>query len=445
MTNAASRVSIRTLFGLLIPITVFVVLLFTLERINGSDAPASPAAQPAADGGVNPADLNDPAAQVASLQVAVKQDPDNAENLGLLGDAYYQQFRETADPTLIQRSKEAFDSALAIKPENVTATIGEGTLALTRHDFSGGLALGLKARRLAPELVRPLNIVADAQIELGRYHQAGKTLQRFVNVKPTLASYSRVSYFRELHGDIPGAIQAMRLAVSTGGGGEPLAYVQTLLGRLEFDRGHIGAAEIAYRRAQEGTPGGYTQALAGLAQVDAARGSFDSAIRRYRQVVDQLPLPVYAIALAETELAAGRSAAAKRDLALVGVEEKLFRSAGVNVDTELATFEADHGRPDRALRFGASAWRTAPSVRSADAYSWALNSAGRTRAAVEMSHRAMRLGSLDPIFLYHAGQIARAAGEDGRARRLLGLLVSRAPDYNPLFGPRAKRALVSLR
>ena len=33
-----------------------------------------------------------------------------------------------------------------------------------------------------------------------------------IDLQPNLASYARVSYFRELHGDLAGASRAMRLA-----------------------------------------------------------------------------------------------------------------------------------------------------------------------------------------------------------------------------------------
>jgi hypothetical protein len=57
----------------------------------------------------------------------------------------------------------------------------------------------------------------------------------------------------------------------------------------------------------------------------------------------------------------------------------------------------------------------------------------------------MRLGSRDPYFLYHAGMIAGRAGKTGEARRLLARLVAQSPQFNPLYGPRARSALESLR
>ena len=46
-------------------------------------------------------------------------------------------------------------------------------------------------------------MVVDANNELGRYPQALKATQQMVNLRPNLASLSRVSYERELHGDLP--------------------------------------------------------------------------------------------------------------------------------------------------------------------------------------------------------------------------------------------------
>ena len=70
--------------------------------------------------------------------------------------------------------------------------------------------------------------------------------------------------------------------------------------------------------------------------------------------------------------------------------------------------------------------------------------AGRIDAAARLSAEAMRLGSRDPRFLYHAGLIARADGDLPRARALLGRLLRQSPRFNPLEAPRAERALASL-
>jgi Flp pilus assembly protein TadD len=147
------------------------------------------------------------------------------------------------------------------------------------------------------------------------------------------------------------------------------------------------------------------------------------------------------VALGETELAAGRPAAARRDLALVGAEEKLLQANGVNTDVDLALFEANHGSPARGVVLARRAWAQAPSVRSADALGWALTRAGRPAGGLRFAHRALALGSRDPMFLFHAGLSAQAAGRASEARADLARSVALNPRFNPVYGAQALRAL----
>ncbi|MEA2137378.1 MAG: hypothetical protein QOG56_528, partial [Solirubrobacteraceae bacterium] len=116
------------------------------------------------------------------------------------GNDELQRARETADPARYARAEARFRAALRRDPRSVDATIGMATLALARHDFRAGLRYAQRARRLGPELVRPYSVLVDAEVELGRYERAGRSLQRMIDLRPSLASYARVSYFRELHG-----------------------------------------------------------------------------------------------------------------------------------------------------------------------------------------------------------------------------------------------------
>jgi tetratricopeptide (TPR) repeat protein len=443
MTRNLTALRLPALIKWVTPALVFVAILGVLALVNRTSAPAEDE-QAGTSLVSQPASL-DTRGRIEQLQAAVRSGSGDPPAYAALGDAYYQRARETGDPSYYSRAGRAFAAAVAGDPGNVAAATGQATLALARHDFRAGLALAQRARDLAPQLAAPYVPLADAQIELGRYVAAGRTLDRLAGLKPTLSAYARISYFRELHGDLRGATSAMRLAVSAGAGGpEGQAYVQALLGKLQSDRGRYSAAEHAYRQALAIDPG-YPLAAAGLAGVEAARGDLAAASERYRHVVERLPMPEYAIALGEAEQAAGMDAAAGRDYALVEAEAKLLRSGGVNTDVDLALFEANHGDPARAVALGRRAWRQAPSVRSADAYSWALHRAGRAGPAARLSAEAMRLGSRDPSFLYHAGMIALSSHRDGEAQRLLSRLRAQSPAFSPLYGPRAARALERLR
>ncbi len=427
----------------LAPLAAFAAALALFAILTRGDAPA-PAIL--GDGGTSlAAAARSTDARIAQLQRAVRASGGRADALAALGLAYLQKVRETGDASYYARAEAVLRDALTRAPSNLDALVGAGQLALARHDFAGALDLGERARAAHPGSLASAPILVDANVELGRYAVAERELQRFVDLKPALASYARVAYLRELHGDLAGAAAAMRRAASAGGGApENVAYVQTQLGNLEFERGRLGAARAAYRTALAGVPG-YAPASAGLAQVDAARGRFGPAIARLRGVVLRLPLPQFVVSLGETELAAGRPATARRDLALVDAERRLLSAAGVDTDVDLALFEANHGSAGRAVTLARRGWWRAPSVRAADALGWALTRAGRPAEGYAWGRRALRLGSRDATFLYHAGMSARAAGRVGAARTLLRLALARNPRFSPLYAPRAARALRALR
>jgi tetratricopeptide (TPR) repeat protein len=384
-------------------------------------------------------------ARIRSLQATVRAAPRDARGYAELAQAYMQKVRETGDASFYARAGAVLKTALQLNPRSADAVVVAGTLALARHDFAGGLVLAQRARTLAPDLASPYGVLVDSLIELGRYDQAGRALQRWVDIKPTLASYARVSYWRELHGDLSGAVDAMRAAISAGGDvAENGAYVQTLLGNLELQRGRIASAQHAYRAALARFAG-YVPAQAGLAKVAAAHGDLAASIRRWRPVVARLPLPEYVIGLGETELAAGRGAAARRDLALVGAEQRLLAANGVDTDVDLAGFEASHGSPSQAVVLARRAFAAAPSVRASDALGWAMTRAGRPEEGLRHALRALGLGSRDPMFLYHAAVAARGAGRSELARRWLTRALSANPRFSPLYAPKARRMLEALR
>jgi tetratricopeptide (TPR) repeat protein len=357
------------------------------------------------------------------------------------GSRYLQKEQATGDPSYYTAAERAFDVALRKDPSDPEALVGAGTLANSRHDFREGLRLGMAAGRAGPALTAPLTVVADAQIELGRYRAAGDTLQRMVDRKPTLGSYARASYYRELHGDLSGAVQAMQLAVSAGSGSpRDMAYATALLGDLQLQRGRPAAAREAFRAALAERPDD-PGALAGLARVDAAGGRFAKAARRLRASLGVMPQPNRRTLLAEIELAAGWKAAGERDLHAARKQERRYLAAGAKADADLVAFEATHGDSHAAVRLGRRVWREKPSVRSADALGWALTLSGNPQEGLAWARRALRLGSKDPLFHLHVGLAAKAARRPTLAGRELRAALQARAALSPLALRRAKAAL----
>ena len=149
--------------------------------------------------------------------------------------------------------------------------------------------------------------------------------------------------------------------------GEASLWTQVQLGHLYFNRGDLRDAEQTYRAALSVRPD-YVYALAGVARVRAAEGHYEEAIGAYQEIVKRLPLPEFVIALGDLYEATGRPAEAKRQYDLVQAMQQLNASAGVDVDMELALFDADHGiDPAGTVKRARAAYERRSSIYAADA------------------------------------------------------------------------------
>jgi tetratricopeptide (TPR) repeat protein len=380
------------------------------------------------------------ASLVADLQSRLRANPGDQHSYTLLGLAYQQRARETGDPSWYPRSEGVLRRALALDSEDYLAVGGLGSLALSRHRFRAALALGEQALKLNPYSARTFGVIGDANIELGRYGAAFKAFDRMNRLRPSLSSYARVSYGRELIGHTPAAISAMKLAVDAAtGAAEPAAWTHVQLGKLYFGHGRTAEAEDEYRQALRIFPG-YPYGLDALAQSVAARGDYRSAIALERRAVEAIPLPQYVAALGDLYRVTGRPALARRQYALIGAIERLLRANGVKTDLEIALFQVDHGI---ALRHALDRARVAraerPSIDGDDVLAWALARNGRCAEALPHSRVALRLGTQDALKFFHRGMIERCLRHSRQSREWLARALRLNPHFSLLWSPVAKR------
>ncbi len=369
---------------------------------------------------------------VAKLQSTLRSHPNDAASAALLGLAYQQRARETGDASYYSKSEAALKQALRLEHDNLTAVAGLGSLALAQHRFRDALKLGRRAVGLSPSTARSYGIVGDALIELGRYDQAFKTFDTMVGLKPSLSSYARISYARELLGDQEGAIEAMQLALDAAAGAEPEAWTRVQLGKLYWNRGWLAGAAKQYRAALQIFPR-YVYALDALAQVEGARGHYRRAIALEQRAVNATPLPQFVAYLGELYQASGKPALAQRQYGLIATIEQLLRANGVKTDLETALFDVDHGvRLPNALRLARLARADRPSIDGDDVLAWALARNGRCTEALGYSKRALRLGTKDALKYFHRGMIERCLGHERSAK----IWFTRALDLNPHFSLR---------
>jgi tetratricopeptide (TPR) repeat protein len=169
------------------------------------------------------------------------------------------------------------------------------------------------------------------------------------------------------------------------------------------------------------------------------------AVRRYADAVAALPSVEHVAALGDLYASMGREDLAREQYAVVEATRALAEANGVDVDLEVAVFDADHGRPHAALEAARAEWSRRRSVHVADAYAWALYANGRYAKAAAMAQRALALGTRNATFLFHAGMIELALGHDDDARSLLREALATNPYFSILHASTARRALAGLR
>ena len=393
-----------------------------------------------------PAAAGDTAALVARLQADLGQRPDEPRLLTRLGVAYVARARETADPTFYANAAGVLERATTLAPRDPDTMVARGLLDLGRHDFRSALAWGTKAVKANPDLPDALGVLFDAQVELGRYQAAVVTAQAMVDRKPTQGSLARVSYARELLGDPAGAVAAMVQASAAGGdSATDRAYIQTLIGNLHLGAGRLAAAEAAYQRALDGLDG-YGLAEVGLARVAAARGDLAGAAGRLEPAADRLPLPATVALLGDVRAALGDKGGAAAQYRLVRVIERLNQANGVEVDLELARFEADQRQldpgadPALAVAMARRALAERPTIYGEDTLGWALRQAGRPRQALPHARAAVRLGTRDAQLWYHLAAAEADLGMTAAARRHL----AEAFEISPYLTVRDQPAALAL-
>ncbi|MFG2113143.1 tetratricopeptide repeat protein [Streptomyces sp. NPDC048718] len=389
-----------------------------------------------------PAALPDLAALIGDRERWVAGHPGDDTSWALLGTAYAERGLRRADPADFTRAERALKRSLTVRPAargNLDAQAGLAALANARGDWAAGRQWGERVRAAAPKRWSVYPVLIDAYDGLGDYkaaRRAGETLTELHGGSAAGAARSaalyRVRGWREDAG--AAALDAVALAETPAQKADALSGAGDLAG----ERGEPAEALARYGAALE-LVADHGPSLAGQARAKAALGRTAEALRDWRAAVARLPLPEYVLEAGELAEALGRDAEAEASY------RRLRTGAWVRAEVTLGRLEADHGDPARAVRGLRAAWaRGHRSLEVADALGWALLRAGEPKEALPYAKRATEEGLRSALFSYHRGEIERALGESGAARRHLSEALRTDPEFSPLFAPRAREALAEL-
>ena len=386
--------------------------------------------------GVGRGDL---ATVIRALEARVDAQPRDGRAFASLGHLYVEQSRATGDLSYYTKADRVLERAWGLGDAEDLALSGKAALAAARHDFSGALRFAEAALRLDAYQATALAIRVDALTELGRYADQWADEGQANRRSPGPPVLARLSYAHELRGRLGPARALLQRALSGTVTPTDRAFLLTLQADLARKAGELAAAGRHLRAAHRADPG-YAPAYSSRARLALARGDLARAARIWRQEFARNASTDAAHELARLYLLRGRTD-------LVG---PLFRSlaqtrarevaAGVDMDLEIAQFEADHGSPERALAAARREWGRRHSVHVADALAWALRANGRPGEALRYAVRATRLGTPDATFWLHRAAIEADLGL-GVADAHLRKAVLLDPGVSPWLVAQARTAL----
>ncbi len=369
--------------------------------------------------------------RIRAYEGMLRSSPDDLQlEIGLVS-AYLQKLRESADGGYLDRASRIVSRMLEKDGGNFTALRFQNEIDLQRHYFKTVAQRAGSMAKYDPSDAGNWGNLGDALMDLGEYGRAGEAYRRMFSLRPNLASYNRLAYWRFVTGDGQDAIALMRNAVEAADPvPENTAWCLAELGDMYFKLGKFAEASSAYQAALDLFPRLH-RAYAGLARVEAALDHKEIAIKNYEHAQSIVPLVEYAGALEDLYAAEGQTGKAADQKALIDAIERLGKAANEKTNRTLALILLDHNRD---LPFALSLLEVEIPIRgdvyTYDALSWALFKNDRVPEARTASAKALELGTPEPVFYYHASKIAGAAGDLAAARQYSERLASLNPHFD---------------
>ena len=368
--------------------------------------------------------------RASELAAALKLDPSDAKSSLKLASLFIQEARETGNYVYYDMAAmHQINTVLKEQPNNFDALVFKALIQMSQHHFSDGLATAQIARKINPYNGYIYGLLVDGNVEMGQYDSAVVYADKMVSVRPDLTSYSRVSYLREIYGDYPGAIKAMKMAVETGGAGdEHTEWTRVQLASLYEKTGDFNKADTLYQYALTLRPS-YPYALAGLGRIALSKNDFKKAITYFEQadalINDNLfkeeLVDIYRLA-GETKKADDMAKAVIADLnkdAQAGINDE---NIGHYADKELAYAYLKVGNTDKALEHAMLEYNRRPdNIDVNEAVAWVYFKKGDAAKAVPYIKAALKTNSKNPILLSRAGLIYDKVGDKVAAKTMLQL------------------------
>jgi tetratricopeptide (TPR) repeat protein len=407
-------------------LAVFLVALIALVVFRGRSISDSPPASPPTRAGDSLLAMLAPDTEkgIAQFETRVKEDPRDFLSFTILGQLYARRGRDHGDLASFGLAEAAFNQALRLNADHVAARAGLAAAYASQHRFQEALDAARDVYARSPNSLDALATVSDAHFEIGQYAEGEKALETLSAKAGELpAVLARRAMVAELKGQTGPAVTLLKRAVdSMRRDAQPapeIAWYEARLGDIYYHAGCLADAERHFDASLSLYPT-YPLGLAGLGDIRAGQGRLEDARDLYVRAVTDSPQPrrLFDLGLIEERLGNPSEAAKRYEQA-----ETIVQTAGDRKTAyyrELAVFYAERlGKAADALEFAQKDLALRKDVRAYDVLAWALFRNKRLDEAKAAMAEALKLGTRDPDFFYHAGMIHDALGDREKASQYL--------------------------
>jgi tetratricopeptide (TPR) repeat protein len=384
--------------------------------------------------------------------MTLKENPDDDKSGLALAAIYIQEARITGDHMYYDlAAMHQINNILKKDSNNFEALTYKALVYLSQHHFEEGRVVAEKAKSIIPFNAFMYGILVDANIEMGNYEKAVEYSDSMVSIRPDIRSYSRISYLREIHGDYPGAIEAMSMAVKAGlPGDEGTAWARIQLGHLYENTGDLKSAEMHYIIALDERPD-YAYGLAGLAHIAIANKNYPLAINYYLKADSLVSDYLFKEELVDVYRLAGQNDKAE-SLAKIVIEEMSKHAKagsaddiGHYADKELAYAYLKVNNHDKALTHALAEYNRRPkNIDVNETVAWVYYNNNQPDKALPFLKEALKTNSKNPVLLCHAGLIYAKAGEKTLSKSLLQEALKNNPNIEHGLRTESFKVLQSL-
>jgi tetratricopeptide (TPR) repeat protein len=383
----------------------------------------------------------------------LKYNPKDTKSAIALSGLYIQEARITGNYVYYDAAAMKYiNGVLDDSPDNFEALTLKALLYMSQHHFAEGLTIAEKAQTINPYNSLIYGLLVDGNVEMGNYKLAVENSDKMDSIRPDIRSYSRISYLREIYGDYPGAIEAMKLAVSAGGAGdEPTEWTRVQLARLYENTGDLKSAEMHYLIALDERPD-YGYATAGLGHIAIASKDYREAISYYEKAVTGLN--DYSLQEQLSELYRLNGNTKKADSLLKKIIEGMNndgkkgeqdQNIGHYADRELAYAYLLENDNENALKHALIEYNRRPeNIDVNETVAWVYYKMKDYNKALPYLKVALRTNCKNPQLLCNAGLIYAKTNQKNLAKSTLEEALKNNPNIDPELKTESENVLKSL-